>query len=139
MLIALAGKSYVRPHRHPAPKAESYHVVRGEMDVFFFDDAGAVVRHVVMGEAGSGKAFLYRLSASRWHMPLARSARVVYHEVYEGPFVKDEDVRYAPWAPEEGDEQAAELFMARVRREAAALPHAQPGGDRLAFLGGQDA
>lgn len=130
MVIALAGPSYVQPHRHPKGKAESYHVIKGEMDVFFFDEAGKVVRLVEMGDAVSGKAILYRLSARAFHMPLPRTPSTVFHEVYEGPFVKDEDVDYARWAPPETDEKAAKDFVARCYAAAAAL-----GADAKSSLG----
>ncbi|MBI4676446.1 MAG: WbuC family cupin fold metalloprotein [Elusimicrobia bacterium] len=140
MVIALVGGSYVQPHRHPQPKAESYHVVRGEMDVFFFDDAGALARYVEMGDPASGKPFLYRLSSSLWHMPLARSKSVIYHEVYEGPFVKDVDVAYASWAPPESDAAAVAKFVAKAYVDAPKLGDMieSPSGAALRYLGGDD-
>lgn len=138
MVIALVGSSYVQPHRHPLPKAESYHVVSGEMDVFFFDDDGALIRYVEMGDAASGKPFLYRLSTNLWHMPLARSRSAIFHEVYEGPFVKDVDVQYAKWAPAENDADAAAKFVARAYADAKKLVVGaeERSGASLKSLGG---
>ena len=32
-------------------------------------------------------------------MPIAVSKYCVYHEIYSGPFLKDNDVRFPKWAP----------------------------------------
>ncbi|MBI5882099.1 MAG: cupin fold metalloprotein, WbuC family [Elusimicrobia bacterium] len=135
MVISLTGKTFVQPHRHVVPKAESYHVIKGEMDVFFFGGRGEVAGFLGMGDLASGKPFLYRLSSSTWHMPLPRSETVVFHEVYEGPFVKDIDVEYAPWAPSEADSAGIAEFLARAYAEAARLGgrDGRPAGRGLRF------
>lgn len=112
MLIVFHQGSYMPPHRHPAGKSESYHLLAGTMTVFFFDDAGRVLRTIDLGPAGGERASLYRLSAPLWHMPVATSEWLVYHEVYTGPFVKERDVEFAPWAPPEGAGEAAERYVA---------------------------
>lgn len=101
MVIACGSGTYFRPHRHPAGKSESYHIIEGEMTVYLFDDNGQVVRRIRMGDKLSGKTFYYRLSAPLWHLPLATSNSLVYGETYCGPFLKDGDVEYASWSPTE--------------------------------------
>ena len=78
-VIVFCRDTYIRPHRHPNNKPESYHIIKGEMSVFFFDDSGRVVRKIEMGEVGSEKTFFYRLSASTWHIPVPSSEFVVFH------------------------------------------------------------
>ena len=111
MVIVGTNDTYVRPHRHPAGKDESYYVMEGEMVVFIFDDSGKVVRHVEMGEYRSGRTVLYRLSASIYHLPVPLTDWVVYHEVYTGPFRKEQDVEYASWSPPETDTAAVRTYM----------------------------
>ena len=111
MLIVFHQASFMPPHRHPKGKSESYHVVEGAMNVYFFDDEGQVIRKIEMGEVGSGKPFLYRLSESTWHMPLPTSEWLVYHETYSGPFKKDYDVEFPSWAPEEGKKEEVQHFL----------------------------
>ena len=41
MLIVHTRGTYVRPHKHQN-KSESVHIIEGEVDVVFLDDAGAV-------------------------------------------------------------------------------------------------
>lgn len=110
MIIACRRGAYIRPHRHPHGKSESYHLIQGEMTVFIFDDAGKVVRRIEMG-ADSGKTFVYRLANNLWHLPVPRSEFVVYHEVYTGPFEKEADVQYAAWSPDEEDISSVEQFL----------------------------
>jgi len=122
MINACCRGAYIRPHRHPEGKTESYHVIEGSMTVYFFDDEGRVARRLRMGEAGTGATFLYRLSARRWHLPVADSQMVVYHETFRGPFQKDRDVEYAPWSPAWDDREAVHAFLRRI--EAAGTPAA---------------
>jgi len=114
MINACCRGAYIRPHRHPEGKTESYHVIEGAMTVYFFDDEGRVVSRLKMGVAGAGTTFLYRLAASRWHLPVAESQMVVYHETFCGPFLKDRDVEYAPWSPSWDDPEAVEAFLRRL-------------------------
>ncbi|MEO5336316.1 MAG: WbuC family cupin fold metalloprotein [Magnetospirillum sp. WYHS-4] len=112
MLIVHARGNYVPPHRHPG-KSESYHMVEGDLDVVIFDDAGRIESHLTLGPTGSGKPFFYRLSESRFHTLIPRSDWVVFHEITNGPFRREEMV-IAPWAPDD-DAPAAELEAYAVR------------------------
>ena len=114
MLIVFHKDTYMPPHRHPREKSESYHVVKGTMKVYIFDDEGKVIRSIEMGEASSGRAFIYRISCTAWHMPVPTSEWLVYHETYSGPFEKDYDVEFPPWAPMEGDKKKVKRFLADV-------------------------
>jgi cupin fold WbuC family metalloprotein len=112
MLIAISAASYIRPHKHLG-KAESFHVVEGEVDVAVFDDAGAVVEVIALGVPGSGRRFYYRLSESAFHTLLIRSDLLVVHEVTNGPFRRGQTV-LAPFAPPEEQREAAREYMTRL-------------------------
>ena len=114
MVIAFSKQTYIRPHRHPGCKTESYHIIEGEMTVLFFDDEGRVTRRIEMGEPRSGRTCLYRLSSSLWHMPAPRTDMVVFHETFLGTFDRDRDVEEAPWGPAEGDAQAITDFLEKI-------------------------
>jgi cupin fold WbuC family metalloprotein len=101
MLICLARDTYVRPHRHPG-KSESFHIIRGELDVVLFHDDGAIREIIRMGPYSSGLAFFYRLSEPCYHTVVVKSEQVLFHETTNGPFDPAE-TDYAPWAPPEGD------------------------------------
>jgi cupin fold WbuC family metalloprotein len=110
MVNVFLKRTYIRPHRHPDDKAESYHVIRGEMTVFVFDEHGGVERRIEMGSAEQGKVPLYRLRSGRWHAPIPTSETVIFHEVYTGPFDRERDVEEAAWSPEESDAEGIVRF-----------------------------
>jgi len=113
-VIVFCQDAYIRPHRHPIGKAESYQIIEGEMTVYFFDDNGNVVRTIEMGERQSGKTFFYRLGTNTWHMPVPRSEFVVFHETSLGPYNKESDVEFASWSPEDNDSAAITIFRQQV-------------------------
>ena len=115
MLIAVAGDSYIRPHKHFG-RSESFHIVEGLVDVAIFDDAGKLVDVVELGAPGSGKQFFYRLSESAFHTLVIRSDFLVMHEVTNGPFDPKQSAA-AAFAPEEGDRPAAQAYMQKVAAE----------------------
>lgn len=100
MIIALSKESYVRPHRHPNSRVESFSILEGEMDVFIFNKDGSVKECVHFG-TDDKSVKIVRLENEEFHMPLAKTDWVIYHEILQGPFQKDEVVEYADWAPEE--------------------------------------
>ena len=115
MVNVFCGDTYVRPHRHPEGKAESYHLIEGRMMVFFFDESGRVIRRIPMEENRSRGAFMIHNLSGLFHMPLPMTECVVFHETFTGPFVPERDVEYAPWAPSEGDREGAAEFLLRLR------------------------
>lgn len=114
MILVFHKSTYIRPHRHPHGKTESYHVVEGAMTVLFFDDFGNVIESIGMGEHSTGKPFLYRLSDSIWHMPLPQTEWLIYHETFTGPFIKDSDVEYAAWAPAENNALEVDAYLTKL-------------------------
>ena len=114
MIIVFHRESFMPPHRHPHGKSESYHVIDGQMKVYLFDDDGVVFRNIDMAAKEAGSVFLYRLSASIWHMPRPVSEWVVYHETYPGPFSKEVDVEFPAWAPEERNRTEVERFLSSL-------------------------
>ncbi len=123
MLIVHARNAYVRPHKH-LHKSESFHIIRGEVDVVLFDEAGKVTRVMVMGAFDSGLPFYYRLAEPVYHTLLIRSDVLVFHETTNGPFKREETV-FAPWAPEEGSERG---FISALEQDVRAFPPETGGG-----------
>ncbi len=115
MIIALWQDSYVPPHRHTA-KSESFHIIRGALDIVFFNDTSEITRVVSLGEPGGNKPFVYRLSADYWHTVLVRTEVAVFHETTTGPFSKNHSA-IASWAPGPADKKGVEQFFARMKRE----------------------
>ncbi len=111
--------SYFRPHRHNA-RAELALVVRGQMDVLTFDEAGMVTARYGVG-AGQG-SFAYETPQRTWHTIVPGQQGGAFFEVKEGPYDPATASEFAPWSPAEGDPAAAS-FLSWARS-------AQPG-DRV--------
>jgi cupin fold WbuC family metalloprotein len=112
MLIAISASSYIHPHKHNS-KVESFHIIEGLVDVVVFDDAGAIVDVVEMGDVSTGKNFYYRLSDSLFHTLLIHSDFLVVHEVTNGPFVANETI-LASFAPPESSYEEALAYVANL-------------------------
>ena len=97
MVLCVHRDSYVRPHKHPKGKSESYHLIEGEMRVNIFTEDGDLRERIEL----SSKSPMYRIQGNIYHQPLPVTEWAVYHEVYQGPFNKERDVLYAPWSKAE--------------------------------------
>jgi cupin fold WbuC family metalloprotein len=101
MFIIHTNECYVRPHKHIG-KAESMAVLEGEVDIVLFNDDGTIKNIVKMGDMYSGKIFYYRIANPIYHMLLIRTKFLVFHEVTQGPFLREQTI-FPEWAPKEGD------------------------------------
>ena len=99
MFIVHMKDCYVTPHKHLG-KSESMAVLEGEVDIVLFNEDGSIKRIVEMGDLNRGKLFYQRLSSPVYHTLIIRSEFLVFHEVTEGPFLREKTV-FAPWAPPE--------------------------------------
>jgi aspartate aminotransferase len=122
MLNAVQPDSYIRPHRHlDPPKAEAFILLRGAIAFFTFEDDGRV-RDCLRLAAGSER-FGVDLVPGVYHSFIALETDTVIYEVKTGPYAQANDKTFAPFAPEEGQPQAAAYMSALlaelVRREGA--------------------
>lgn len=109
MIIVHYRGVYVKPHKH-FNKIESFHILEGLADIILFDDDGGVSEIIPMGDYASGKIFYYRISDPIYHTLVIRSEVLVFHEITNGPFKKN-DIQFAPWAPQETDGSGVKKFM----------------------------
>ena len=104
--------SYAAPHRHLAvPKPESFIVLRGELALFVFDDAGVVTERHILGRNGT---IGLDLAPGLWHTVTALTETAICFEVKAGPYDAATDKEFAPWAPLEGDPAAAAYLAGLV-------------------------
>lgn len=101
MFIVHTHECYVRPHKHIG-KVESIAVLSGEVDVVLFYEDGTIRKVVRMGDMSSGKVFYYRLSDPIYHMLLIKTDCLVFYEVTQGPFIREQSV-FPEWALTEND------------------------------------
>jgi cupin fold WbuC family metalloprotein len=115
MLIIHEKDCYVKPHKHPG-KAESIHVIEGLVDIVIFDDEGSICEIIPMGDYNSGLTFYLRIDTPLYHTLLIRSEVLVFHEITNGPFDRDETV-FAAWAPEDDDIERIESFTIDLNKK----------------------
>jgi cupin fold WbuC family metalloprotein len=118
-LNVLLEATYVAPHRHlKPPKAESFLVMEGWVALFCFENDGRVQSRHLLGRgelpqglpralAGIVRARGIDLEPGVWHTLTAVSPYAVCYEVKPGPWDPKTDKEFAPWAPPEGDPDAA--------------------------------
>lgn len=104
MFVVYTGMTYVRPNVHIG-KDESLHILEGEADFVFFDDEGAVLDVIALGDQKSGKNFFVRVPQGIYHTIIMRSDYMIIHEATPGPFDR-KDTLWAPWAPPDSDAEA---------------------------------
>jgi cupin fold WbuC family metalloprotein len=112
MFIIHTDQTYVRPHKHIG-KAESFSIIEGVVDVILFHDDGTILKVIRMGDIQSGNAFYYRLSEPIFHTLIIRSKILVFHEITQGPFLR-EQTEFAKWSPEKFDADWMDQLIKRV-------------------------
>lgn len=110
MIICQQKGVYHRPHKHLL-KAESHQILEGEMVTFIFDDNGVILHKC---EMAPGENLIFRLEKNHYHISLAVSDYVIFHESKTGPFVREHDAVYAEWAPETGETKRINEFIKRL-------------------------
>jgi cupin fold WbuC family metalloprotein len=116
MLIALAAGGYIRPHKH-THKAESFHILEGDIDVFIFETDGTPAQVISLSSSDTKKSFYYRLPPNIYHTVFVKSEFASIHEVTNGPFDPQSTIQ-APFAPAETDTQSARTYMESISRAA---------------------
>jgi cupin fold WbuC family metalloprotein len=106
LLNAIEPGSYVAPHRHLDPsKGETALIVRGRLGVVVFDDAGRPTDTLVL-EPG-GEVVGVDLPPGTWHAIVSLAPGSVFFEAKAGPWQPLAADECAPFAPAEGDPEAA--------------------------------
>jgi len=117
--VAVEPDSYFRPHRHLS-KSELALVLRGQVDIITFDDAGTVTGRYTVGEGSPDIG--YETPHAVWHTLVSHAGRALFFEVKEGPYDPATAVEFAAWAPPEGHASVPD-FMKWVRNaRSGALP-----------------
>ena len=116
MVNAALRGSYFAPHRHKDPdKLEIFTILSGRVIVITFDDAGGIRDHAVLSREGAGaggtETWQVEIPAGTWHTLAVLSDEAVLYEVIDGHFDPGTHKRFAPWAPSEGNPEAAQAYL----------------------------
>lgn len=115
MLNAVEPEAYFPPHKHvDPPKREVFVILKGRVLMVEFGDDGKIIDHLVL-DPGAGN-FGVEFKPDVWHsiMPLEKGS--VLYEIKDGPYSKETDKVFAPWAPAEGA-AGADDFVRKVLAE----------------------
>ena len=109
LCIAMEPGTYVRPHRHADPATwEVLIILRGSLALNIFDDQGKVLERTVISAQGPVRAI--EIPQSAWHAPASLESGSVVFEIKQGPYKQPAPGNFAPWAPEEGQPEAARFL-----------------------------
>ena len=98
----------MQPHLHPgAEKIEVIKVLRGELEVIFFDDFGVVNKRIHLNKGGIE---LIEVPAYQWHTYVMLSENVITYETMMGIYHPNTWKKMASWAPKEGSSSSAEYL-----------------------------
>ncbi len=110
---AIEPDSYIRPHKHATdPREELLIAVRGLMALVIFDEQGIVIDIVRfgVGKVSEGLSVGAEVQCDTWHTVIALEPGCVLLEVKSGPFDPKQPKDLAPWAPDEGTEEASDYL-----------------------------
>jgi cupin fold WbuC family metalloprotein len=110
MVNAVLPGSYVTPHQHAAPpKVELMAILRGRMAMVEFWPDGEVREAHLLDESGPLK--IVDIAPATYHCMVAITPAAVL-EIIQGPYHAETHKQFAPWAPAEGSDQAADYLAA---------------------------
>jgi len=115
MLIVHTRNAYIPPHKHIA-KSESFHIIDGKLNVVVFNNEGSILEVINMSDYKSGGKFFYRLPENYFHTVIPLSDSVVFHEITNGPFIR-EDTIFPPWAPDEEDLEKVKVYLNKLEED----------------------
>lgn len=110
MVILQRRETYVRPHKHRS-KVETYHMIEGEMLICLFDEKGSLLQRKKLSPQ---ECFLFRFDRGMYHCSVVLSELAIFHENKIGPFIREGDSIFAPWAPGSDPEAIAD-FVAELQ------------------------
>ena len=114
MFIVHPKNAYVRPHKH-LNKTESMFVLKGKVDYLTFKDDGQIKDIVQLSELGGNQKSFITLRSDLFHTLIIHSEWLVFLEITNGPFIK-EDTIFAKWSPEEHDKENCIQFISNIKK-----------------------
>ena len=127
---AINTDSYIRPHRHSLdPRDECLIAVRGLFGLIEFNDQGDIESITLFGSEKYSEqlsiAAGVELPSGVWHTVVSLVDKSILFEVKSGPFDPSLAKELAPWAPEEGGEDASQYLEALKQQCASELLNIQ--------------
>ena len=99
LCVALKTGTYIRPHKHRAPKWEMIIVLRGSILLLIFEEDGCVKDRIDISAKGDVKGI--EIPADSWHTLIPTNDDVIILEIKQGPYIPALAGDFAQWSPEE--------------------------------------
>jgi cupin fold WbuC family metalloprotein len=113
MVIVHKQGNYIPPHCHKG-KSESFHIIEGKAEIILFTESGTPTQKLVMNARNGDGTIFYRLQPNIYHTLIPVSEYVIFHEVTNGPF-KREETEFATWAPCEDEPHKHVAYIDKIR------------------------
>lgn len=111
MLNAIQPGSFVRPHRHLHPsKSEAFILLQGRLGVITFQDDGRIDPEGSMLLSRDEGMLGVDIREGIWHTIVSLAPDTVVFEAKPGPYERPSDKDFAPWAPQEGTDEAKQML-----------------------------
>ena len=108
LCIAIEPGSYIRPHRHSKRgKWEVFVVLQGSASMITFNNKGKVTETVLLSE--NGPVHAVEVPENIWHTLVCHESGTVLLEIKPGPYLQLPVKDRAPWAPDEGTDDAVKF------------------------------
>jgi len=90
--------------------------MEGRADILLFNKKGNVQKVIPMGDLRSGLTFYLKLENPTYHSMIISSETLVFMEITNGPFRKNETA-FAPWSPDESDYDAVRVYRENLMND----------------------
>ena len=117
MINVFCFDTYIRPHRHPDGKCESYQILEGRLLICIFDNLGNVIDKIILTPYQKAASLFLRLNTNYWHMQIPLTEFVVFVESYQGPFLRESDVEEASWAPLSNEPEKVQKYILMMKSD----------------------
>jgi len=108
LCMAIEPGSYIRPHRHSKKgKWEVFVVLQGSASMLTFNNKGKVIDTVLLSE--NGPVHAVEVPENTWHTLASHESGTVMLEIKPGPYLPLPVKDRAPWAPDEGTDDAVKF------------------------------
>jgi cupin fold WbuC family metalloprotein len=123
LFIATEPDTYMRPHRHTeSHKWEFFAVLRGQLDLLVFSDAGELVQRVVLSPTATPAV---EIPPGLFHAYVCMQPGTIGLEVKEGAYIPTPEHDFAPWSPAERSDGVA-AYLGWMRTAQPPAPVASP-------------
>jgi len=114
LLNAIEPDTYVQPHKHENPdKREVFIIIQGIAAIICFDDEGDIIEYSLLNR--DEHVYAVEIPPRVWHTLVSLKEGTVLYEIKDGPFDANNDKKFAPWAPAEGD-SLCELYLKNLKK-----------------------